>query len=106
MKKLILAAFALTTAASVFAQGTINFNNRIVGQVITHVYAPLATDVFLSQIGSGTADSPAGATSWAGYTGIGVALTGPYGANSTFAQILGVSGNGASEVSLQPGLGV
>jgi hypothetical protein len=102
MKKLILAAFALTTAAGVFAQGTVVFNNRVVGSVVTHVYAPLATAPTFSQIGNGTADTTAGSTSWAGFTGIGVLLTGPYGANTTFAQLLGATGSGQSEASLLP----
>jgi len=36
MKKLVLTAFALTTAVGVFAQGTVIFNNRL-GST-THVY--------------------------------------------------------------------
>src|ERR1019366_7955195 len=103
MKKLILAAFALTTAASVFAQGTVAFNNHLTGNVITHVYAPMATDVFLSQIGNGTADTTSGATSWAGWTLIGASGTAtPFGAANTVAQLLAVNGAGGSEASLLP----
>ena len=104
MKKLILAAFALTTAASVFAQGTIAFNNRITGTIVTHVYQPMATALTLSQIGNGaTADTPNGSTVWTGWSLVGsVGLVGPYGAQSTFAQLLGVAGSGAAESSLLP----
>src|ERR1035441_9781229 len=103
MKKLILAAFALTTAASIFAQGTIIFNNRVVGNVITRIYAPLATAPFFSQIGNGTADTTAGATSWAGFTLIGnLGTAGLYQGATTFAQLLGAGGNGAPEASLVP----
>lgn len=63
MKKLILAACALTCAASVFAQGTVVFNNRITGTLVTHVYAGAAA---LS--GNGANDTPAGAQDWSGYT--------------------------------------
>lgn len=69
MKKLILAACALTCAASVFAQGTVVFNNRVTGTIVTHVYSGGATpDVAVS--GNGSTDTPAGATSWAGYTAL------------------------------------
>jgi hypothetical protein len=102
MKKLILAAFALTTAASVFAQGTVVFNNRVVGAIVTHVYAPLAPGSGVSQIGNGTADTTAGADDWAGFTLIGTTLAGQYGGSSTRAQLLGATGNGAPELSLLP----
>ena len=103
MKKLILAAFALTTAASVFAQGTIVFNNRIVGQVITHVYAPLATAPFFSQIGNGTSDLQPGATSWAGFSLIGnLGTAGIYQGATTMAELLTFAGTGAPEASLVP----
>jgi PEP-CTERM motif len=105
MKKLILAAFALTTAASVFAQGTIVFNNRLAGAYVQHVYAPLAPGSSVSQIGNGTADllgGVAGSTSWAGFSLIGVALTGQYGASSTMAQLLVGNGNSQPELSLTP----
>src|ERR1035441_7606433 len=97
MKKLILAAFALTTAASVFAQGTINFNNRAVGTVVSHVYEPLATAPTFSQIGNGTADFQPGAANWAGFTGIGATLL---SGQTTFAQLLAANGSGQPESSL------
>src|ERR1035441_9367304 len=103
MKKLILAAFALTTAASIFAQGTIIFNNRVVGSVVTRVYAPLATAPFFSQIGNGTADTTAGATSWAGFSLIGnLGTAGLYQGATTMAELLTAPGTGATEASLVP----
>ena len=42
-KKLILAAFALTTAASVFAQGTVVFNIRLAANQV-HVWGPSSTN--------------------------------------------------------------
>src|SRR5215831_4010695 len=70
MKKLILAACALTCAASVFAQGTVIFNNRLAGTLITHVYAPSAANPGLVQVGNGTADFAAGTTDWTGWTAL------------------------------------
>ena len=78
MKKLILAAFALTTAASVFAQGTITFQTRNPGIYLQHVYAPLATAPTFSQIGNGTADllgGTNGSTSWAAFRPLGCAAS-------------------------------
>jgi hypothetical protein len=109
MKKLILAAFALTTAASVFAQGTIWLQNRISGQAVnqtTHVWGPSATDGRLSLIGLGSNDSPAGTTAFGAasqMTMIGAnGLSGQYGAATTFAQLIGANGSANAEASLLP----
>jgi len=105
MKKLILAAFALTTAAGVFAQGTVVFNNRVTGSVITHVYAPLASNPTNHTIGNGSADTSAGGVDWSTYTAIGLSGTaGQYGGATTFAALLGANGTGQPESSLQPGV--
>jgi len=102
MKRLILAAFALTTAASVFAQGTVAFYNRNTAGT-SHIYAPLTGNLSLSQVGNGTADIPAGTTSWAGFNGIGLnGLTGPYGGSTTLAQLLAANGANQPESSLVP----
>jgi len=106
MKKLIIAAFALTTAASVFAQGTISFLNRQAGVYVQHVYQPLANtgaNSFVSQIGNGSADllnGVAGATSWAGYSLIGVAATGQYSGSATLTALLTAPGSSQPESSL------
>jgi hypothetical protein len=103
MKKLILAAFALTTAASVFAQGTIVFANRFVGAYVQHVYAPLATAPTFSQIGNGSADTPVGGTNWAGFTLVGnLGTAGLYQGATTFAQLLTAPGSDQTEASLVP----
>ena len=97
MKKLILAAITTACAASVFAQGTVVFNNRIGGT--THVYSGGTTQIQ----GNTAADNPAGSTVYgAGYTLIGT--VGGLAASSTFAQLLGAPGAGAPESSLVPGL--
>jgi len=103
MKKLILTAFAVTCAASVFAQGSVVFNNRVVGSVVTHIYAPNSANIAMSQIGNGPTDTPSNGISWAGFTVIGANGTGgAYGAATTFAQLLGADGGGIPEASLVP----
>ncbi len=107
MKKLILAAFALTTAAGVFAQGTIHFENRFIGQPInqtTHVYAPLSATDTMSIIGLAANDLPAGTTDFGGRVFIGASgLTGQYGASTTYAQLLfGSGGLALPHDSLRP----
>src|ERR1035441_10666557 len=110
MKKLILAAFALTTAASVFAQGTVVLNNYEPGSVVQHVYAPLTANPTNSQIGSGSSDLPAGSTVWSAYTLIGGAgATGDFAAanaNKIWVQLLGAPGANQAESSLQPAPGI
>jgi hypothetical protein len=102
MKKLILAAFALTTAASVFAQGTVNFANRFSGEWITHVWGP-GTVSTLSVVGIGSNDLPTGSTfvAPAGSSMIGAAGTaGHYGGATTLAQLLDFNGTTANEALL------
>jgi hypothetical protein len=103
MKKLILAAFAVTCAVSVFAQGEIVFATRIAGTRITYVYAPLASNIYFSQLGNGTADFLAGTTVWTGFTPIGSpGIAGQYGGSSTFAQLLTAPGFNQPESNLVP----
>jgi hypothetical protein len=102
MKKLLVTAIAVVSAASVFAQGTITFNNYVSG-LHTHIYAPLATDVYRSQMGNSSTDLPAGSTVWTGYTLIGAGgLAGQFGGTSTFAALLAAPNTGQTEESLQP----
>jgi len=87
----------------VYAQGTIVFNNRVVGVVVTHVYAPLPGSLTTSQVGNGSADTAVGGTSWAGYTVIGSSGTGgQYGGATTFAQLIAAPGSSQAESSLVP----
>ena len=92
MKKLVLAALAVTCAVSVFAQGTVVFNNRVVGTVVTHVYAPLAGNPSATQVGNGAGDTPAGAVNWSAYT---LASSPGY-----LAQLLAANGANQAESSL------
>jgi hypothetical protein len=91
MKKLVLGLIALTTAASVFAQGTVLFNNRTTGTIITHVYAPQTATPTVQVTGNGATDFPVGATV---YTG--AALTG----SGWTAELWAASGAGAAESAL------
>ncbi len=99
MKKLILTAIAVSCAVGVFAQGTVVFNNRVVGNVLTHVYLS-PSSVSTQIIGNGTGDysdttlTP-GTRDWTGFT----AIVG----SQYMAQLLGVTGAGQPESSL--GLG-
>lgn len=97
MKKLILAAITVTTAASVFAQGTVVFANRVASGT-SHVYVGGTAQIQ----GNGPGDIPAGTTDWSTYKLIGT--SGGQNPTNTFAQLLGAPGSGAAESSLLPGL--
>jgi hypothetical protein len=57
-------------AASVFAQGSVQFNNRVSATSLqTHIYASPA-GVTSQLTGNGANDFPAGTTSWAGFTAL------------------------------------
>jgi hypothetical protein len=99
MKKLVLFAIITTTAASVFAQGTVILNNRLGG--ITHVWiGPY------NYQGNGTNDVPPGSFDYAahGFHLIGTGPNGLFEAQHTIAQLLGAPGSGAPESNLVPGL--
>jgi len=91
MKKLLITACAVACAASVIAQGTVNFNNRVVGSVLTHVYLGAAP----GQQGNGTADTPAGTKDWTGFA----LLSG----SGYSAALLGATGSAVAESSLSFG---
>lgn len=67
MKKLVLTALAVSCAASVFAQGTVIFNNRLTGSLITFVYDGSAKTQLR---GNGTGETPGGSFDWTGFTKI------------------------------------
>lgn len=60
MKKVLLTLAAVACAASVFAQGTVIFNNRATGTLITHVYFGGTSQL----AGNGPTDFPAGSFTW------------------------------------------
>ena len=109
MKKLLIAAFALTTAASVFAQGSVQFQNRISAGIVqtTHIWGPSTTNPGLSLIGLGSNDTPTpGATAFGTASGMSLigasGSGGKYGYTTTFAQLIGAEGSGIAEASLKP----
>jgi hypothetical protein len=105
MKAPIIAALTVTCAVGVFAQGTVVFNNRVLGTVVTHVYGDDNHDYEIR--GNGPLDTPAGSTSYAGLTLIGAnGFSGKYGAATTFAQLLAANGANQPEGSLLPAAGV
>src|ERR1035437_8587221 len=60
------------------AQGTVFFNNNLVGALRTHVFAPCTTNSTLSVIGNGTptsidfpSDMPSGTVDWSGFPRMG-----------------------------------
>jgi hypothetical protein len=101
MKKLILAAITTACATSVFAQGTVVFNNRIGGT--SHVWFG---GPFQAQGNAPTGDSTPGTIDYAALGCILVGTAGGPPASTTFAQLLGAPGSGAAESSLLPGLPV
>jgi hypothetical protein len=100
MKKLILAAITTACAASVFAQGTVIFNNAVSGTLSTRVFGPDPANPNRSVVGNRSSDLPVGSTDYAGLTLIGT--TGGLPGASVFTQLLGAPGFGAAESSLQP----
>jgi len=104
MKKLILAAFALTTAASVFAQGTIWLTDRVSGQAVNqtvHIYAPLDAHDMTPIVGRASVDSPAGSTAFGTRALIGASgALAQYGAATTRAQYVAAIGASMPESSL------
>jgi hypothetical protein len=94
MKKTIIALVALTAAASVFAQGTVVFNNRVTGTIFTRVYAPQVATPTVQVVGNTASDTPGGTQT---YTG--AQLTG----SGWSAQLWAAPGAGAAEASLVAG---
>jgi len=95
MKRIIIALLAVGTAASVLAQGTITFNNRVTGAIFTRVYSPQTADMTVAQYGNTSTDTPIGS---AVYTGAGLAGSG------WTAQLWGATGNDVAESSLAAAL--
>lgn len=66
MKKTLIALVALTAAASVFAQGTVVFNNRVTGTILTRVYAPQVATPTVQVVGNTASDTPVGTQTYTG----------------------------------------
>jgi PEP-CTERM motif-containing protein len=94
MKTVLLGLFTTFLALGAMAQGTVIFNNHIAGTVVTHVYGPNPSDIFMYQEGNGTGDTPAGTTDWSAW---------PLLSGSGFtAQLWAAPGLNQPESSLQP----
>jgi hypothetical protein len=94
MKKLILGACALSFAATVLAQGTVTFNNRVTGTVVTHVYNfdPANPSAYHAGYGSGDlGPNGPGTDTW-----VGAALAG----SGFSAQLYAAPGLNQPEASL------
>jgi len=66
MKKVLLTLTLAGFAASVLAQGTVNFANNVTGTLRAPVYGPEAADNTVSKIGNTTAGLPAGTMTYTG----------------------------------------
>jgi hypothetical protein len=95
MKRAFFSVVLAWTVVQTFGQGTVVFNNRVPGTVLTHVWygSPQVH-------GNWTNDFPAGTTSYSGFVLTGT--TGGPGASNTFAALLGAPGANAAESSLVP----
>jgi hypothetical protein len=103
MSNLAVAIIVFLSTVAAVAQGTINFNNRIPGTLVTHIYGPTSSDPTIRMVGNGSNDLPAGTTDWTGFTPIGAGGTGGwYGGGNTFAQLLAAPGSDQPETSLIP----
>jgi hypothetical protein len=105
MKKLILAAITVASAASVFAQGTVSFVNRS-STGTTHVW--YGANIHTQVQGNSPADLPASVAGTTDYAGQGMSLigtTGGFNGPTTWAQLIGAPGSAAAESSLLPGAG-
>jgi hypothetical protein len=90
----ILPALSVISIQSALAQGTVIFNNRVVGAVVTHIYGPNPADIYAYQSGNGTDDTPAGTVDWSAY---------PLLSGSGFtAELWAAPGLSQPESSLQP----
>jgi hypothetical protein len=93
MKKLFLGACTLTSAASLFSQGTVIFDNRVAGTVVTHVYGPDPANIYNYVSGMGVDDFPSGNVTWGGQLLQGSGFS---------AQLWAAQGFNMPEGSLQP----
>jgi hypothetical protein len=92
--KLVVGACALTCAASVSAQGTVNINNHVTGELVTRVYWMNTLALGSVQLGNGPNDTPAGSTQWDSFT--------PLSGTSFTAQVWAGNGFDQPESALQP----
>jgi hypothetical protein len=66
MKKYIITLVALGAVVSASAQGIINYNMRVTGSVVAHVYTPQAADINAKLTGNTAAETPVGTQVYTG----------------------------------------
>ena len=92
MKKAILPILILAlSAVRATPQGQINYNIRVVGAVVAHVYGPELTDPTIAKVGNTASETPSGTQT---YTGALLAGSGWY------ALLFAAPGTGQSEAAL------
>ncbi len=96
MKKLILFACGVACAGSVLAQGTIVFNNRVVGSVVAPIYNVDPANPTMQTTGNTATGFPAGTTTYGGPLLSGSGFT---------VQLWCAPGANQAETSLVPALG-
>lgn len=101
----LLMTFLSARVAS--GQGTVTFYNHVTtaGGPITHVWAPNMGDLTMPMVGLGPTDTPSGTTPFStanGWSLIGTALNGQYGAATTRSQLLAAPGADQPESNLLP----
>ncbi len=96
MRKLILTTLTVVYGLGVFGQGTVIFNNRVAGSVITHVYLP-GTSQIVANGSNDYSDSTMipGTFNWSGYTLVS--------GSNWYAQLLAAPGSNQPESALMPG---
>ena len=91
MKKLVILAALVVCAGSLYAQGQLQFNNRVVGEIVAQVYGPETGNSQTRKSGNTSAGTPVGTQTY----------TGALLAGSGFTAELWASTNGAPASSLQ-----
>jgi hypothetical protein len=99
MKKLLLYLITLTSAASVFAQGTVILNNNVPGVGTTHVWSG---PVYLT--GNSFNDIPPGSTPYAASGCILIGTVGGMTASTAFATLIGAPGSNVPESLMVPSI--
>ncbi|MDQ6630882.1 MAG: hypothetical protein M3Y82_03890, partial [Verrucomicrobiota bacterium] len=66
MKKLLLIGTALVIGVGAFAQGTIVYNNRVVGSIVAPVFGPEVGSPTLAKTGNTAAGFPVGTQTYTG----------------------------------------
>jgi hypothetical protein len=105
MKKTLLTSLLSLAAAGAFAQGTVIFNGRSVGTIVTHIYSPQLSGPAVS--GNAANDTPAGGAVYSGQLlgglGTGATSSSDYSnGNLWTVQLYAAPGTGDSASSLLP----